>query len=117
MPKPSPEPSESSKPAAGATGSAVADLAPPRSAGARLFSFMFGRPLANWEGGEERIGPLTGVPVLGLDALSSASYGPEAALAILLPAGVLGLVYLPGIMAAIICLLAILENFNIRGVA
>jgi amino acid transporter len=69
---------------------------------------MFGRPLANWEGGEERIGPLTGVPVLGLDALSSASYGPEAALAILLPAGVLGLVYLPGIMAAIICLLAIL---------
>jgi amino acid transporter len=69
---------------------------------------LFGRPLANWEGGEQRIGPLTGVPVLGLDALSSASYGPEAALAILLPAGALGLVYLPGIMGAIILLLAIL---------
>jgi amino acid transporter len=74
----------------------------------RLFYLLFGRPLANWEGAAERIGPLSGVPILGLDALSSASYGPEAALAILLPAGALGLAYLPGIMAAIVCLLVIL---------
>jgi hypothetical protein len=35
----------------------------------------------------EQISPATGVPVLGLDALASASYGPEAALTILLPLG------------------------------
>jgi amino acid transporter len=69
---------------------------------------LFGRPLSNSEGSSESIGPLSGVPILGLDALSSASYGPEAALAILLPVGALGLVYLPGIMTAIVCLLAIL---------
>ena len=35
-------------------------------------------------GARDEIGPLTGVPVLGLDALSSAAYGPEAALTLLL---------------------------------
>jgi len=50
---------------------------------------------------------VSGVPVLGLDALSSAAYGPEAALAILIPAGVLGLEYLPAITAVILALLAI----------
>ena len=50
---------------------------------------------------------MSGVPVLGLDALSSAAYGPEAALAILIPAGVLGLEYLPAITAVILALLAI----------
>jgi hypothetical protein len=29
---------------------------------------------------DERVGPLAGVSVFGLDALSSAAYGPEAAL-------------------------------------
>lgn len=47
------------------------------------------------------------MPVLGLDALSSAAYGPEAALAILIPAGLLGLQYLPAITAVILALLAI----------
>jgi amino acid transporter len=108
MPKPTPEQTETLKPAPHDSGSETAVLAPPRSLSSRLFYFLFGRPLANWEGGSEQIGPLTGVPILGLDALSSASYGPEAALAILLPAGALGLVYLPGIMGAIICLMAIL---------
>jgi hypothetical protein len=32
-------------------------------------------------------GPVQGIPVLGLDALASASYGPEAALTILLVIG------------------------------
>ncbi|WP_425171014.1 APC family permease [Legionella sp.] len=36
---------------------------------------------------------MTGVPALGLDALSSTAYGPEAALTILLPLGVVGLNY------------------------
>jgi len=51
---------------------------------------------------------LTGVPVLGLDALSSASYGPEAALAVLIPAGVLGLELMPAIIGLIVVLLAML---------
>jgi amino acid transporter len=74
----------------------------------RLFYILFGRPLANSEAVSQRIGPLRGVPILGLDALGSASYGPEAALAILIPAGAIGLAYVQGIMGAIICLLAIL---------
>jgi amino acid transporter len=72
-----------------------------------IFSSLFGRPLATSESREQEIGVLSGVPVLGLDALSSAAYGPEAALAILIPAGVLGLAYLPAITAVILALLAI----------
>jgi hypothetical protein len=73
-----------------------------------IVSALFGRPLATSESRQQEIGVLTGVPVLGLDALSSASYGPEAALAILIPAGVLGLEYMPAIIAVILVLLAML---------
>jgi amino acid transporter len=72
-----------------------------------IVSSLLGRPLATSESREQEIGVLSGVPVLGLDALSSAAYGPEAALAILIPAGVLGLEYLPAITAVILALLAI----------
>src|SRR5262245_32266610 len=48
---------------------------------------LFGRPLRSDEESDEQIGPLTGVPVLGLDAPASASYGPEAALTVLIVAG------------------------------
>ena len=51
---------------------------------------------------------MTGVPVLGLDALSSASYGPEAALAVLIPAGILGLEFMPAVIGVILALLAML---------
>jgi len=51
---------------------------------------------------------VTGVPVLGLDALSSVAYGPEAALTILIPAGLVGLSFMPLIMVSIVVLLAIL---------
>jgi amino acid transporter len=51
---------------------------------------------------------VTGVPVLGLDALASTGYGPEAALTILAPLGVLGLRYLPLILLAIVVKLATL---------
>ena len=50
----------------------------------------------------------TGVPTLGLDALGSASYGPEAALSILLPVGAAGLSYIGPISLVILVLLAIL---------
>jgi amino acid transporter len=73
-----------------------------------IISALLGRPLATSESRKQEIGVLTGVPLLGLDALSSASYGPEAALAILIPAGLLGLAYMPAIIAAILVLLAML---------
>lgn len=44
-----------------------------------IISTLLGRPLATSESREQEIGVLSGVPVLGLDALSSAAYGPEAA--------------------------------------
>lgn len=73
-----------------------------------LMAKLFGRRLASWEAEHARIGVLRGVPVLGLDALSSAAYGPEAALTILIPLGAAGLRYIPGITAVILALLTIL---------
>ncbi len=72
-----------------------------------LTDVLFGRPLASSEDQEQRIGPLRGVPIFGLDALSSAAYGPEAALTILLPLGALGIPYLVPLSGAIILLLVI----------
>jgi hypothetical protein len=56
-----------------------------------LIDTILGRPLASNEAGEQRIGPAAGIPTFGLDALSSAAYGPEAALTVLLPLGAAGL--------------------------
>lgn len=67
---------------------------------------VLGRRLATHEKQKEKIGVLAGVPVLGLDALASAAYGPEAALVILLPLGAAGLVYMPWIVLAIIVLMS-----------
>jgi len=68
---------------------------------------LFGRPLASSEDEGQRITPLQGIPTFGLDALSSAAYGPEAALTILLPLGLLGVQYIVPLTAAIIALLVI----------
>ena len=68
---------------------------------------MFGRPLSSEEDAKEQIGPAAGVPVFGLDALSSAAYGPEAALTILIPLGLLGVAYILPISVTIIVLLSI----------
>src|SRR5258707_4914974 len=68
---------------------------------------LFGRPLASAEDEGQRITPLQGIPTFGLDALSSAAYGPEAALTILLPLGLLGAQYIVPLTAAIIALLVI----------
>lgn len=69
---------------------------------------IFGRRLASWETQREELGPLTGIPVLGLDGLSSAAYGPEAALAILIPLGIAGVAYLVPVTGAILLILGIL---------
>ena len=68
---------------------------------------LFGRPLATEEEKAERIGPLKGIPIFGLDALSSAAYGPEAALTLLIPLGMAGSVYVWPITIGIVVLLAI----------
>ena len=68
---------------------------------------LFGRRLATHEEETQRIGPAAGIPLLGLDALSSSAYGPEAALTVLLPLGALGVLYILPITAIIICLLLI----------
>ena len=56
-----------------------------------VLDFVLGRPLASEEDKDERVGSLPGVSVFGLDALSSAAYGPEAALTVLIPLGIAGL--------------------------
>jgi len=73
----------------------------------RVFTLLFGRPLATSEERAECIGPLAGIPVFGLDALSSAAYGPEAALTLLIPLGLLGVHYIVPVSAAIVTLLAV----------
>ncbi len=66
---------------------------------------LFGRPLRSDEEEAERIGMFTGVAVLGLDALASAAYGPEAALTVLIPLRSLAPLY---IVSITLCILALL---------
>ncbi len=73
----------------------------------RTFDLLFGRPLATSEERAEQIGPSAGLPIFGLDALSSAAYGPEAALTLLIPLGVAGVHHIVPVTIAIIILLVI----------
>jgi amino acid transporter len=72
-----------------------------------ILDALFGRPLATEEEKAERIGPLKGIPIFGLDALSSAAYGPEAALTLLIPLGMAGAAYVWPITVGIVVLLGI----------
>src|SRR6202453_569629 len=72
-----------------------------------FIDLLLGRPLATEEEKAERIGAVKGTPIFGLDALSSAAYGPEAALTLLIPLGMAGVAYILPITAAIVVLLAI----------
>src|SRR5499427_8654052 len=72
-----------------------------------FLDWLLGRRLSDQEEEHQRIGPLAGVPVLGLDALGSAAYGPEAALTLLLPLGAAGLGFIGPITALIIVLLLV----------
>lgn len=66
---------------------------------------LIGKPLASVESEGQKIGVWTGLPILGLDGLSSAAYGPEAAMTILLPLGSLSLSYIGPVMLIIILVL------------
>ena len=72
-----------------------------------LLDLVVGKPIKTSEERAEQIGPAQGIPIFGLDGLSSAAYGPEAALTLLLPLGLLGVRYIVPISAAIITLLII----------
>jgi amino acid transporter len=70
--------------------------------------FLLGRRLANTESRTRKIGALEAVPAMGLDALGSSAYGPEAALTALMPLGAAAVYYVGWLMTPIVLLLAIL---------
>src|ERR1700686_4748945 len=72
-----------------------------------ILDLVVGKPIKTSDERAEQIGPAQGIPIFGLDALSSAAYGPEAALSLLIPLGLLGIRYIVPISAAIITLLVI----------
>src|SRR5665213_1995154 len=72
-----------------------------------LLDLIVGKPLKTSDERAEQIGPAEGSPIFGLDALSSAAYGPEAALSLLIPLGLLGVRYIVPVSSAIIALLVI----------
>ena len=72
-----------------------------------ILDLFLGRPLASDEARAECVGAAAGIPIFGLDALSSAAYGPEAALTLLIPLGAAGIAYIVPISTSIIVLLAI----------
>ena len=72
-----------------------------------ILDVVVGKPIRTTDERAEQIGPAQGIPIFGLDALSSAAYGPEAALSLLIPLGLLGVRYIIPVSAAIITLLVI----------
>ena len=75
---------------------------------ASLAQLVLGRPLANREDRARKINAIEGVGAMGLDALASSAYGPEAALTILAPVGALGVAKIGWVMTPIVVLLVLL---------
>src|SRR6202142_297919 len=91
----------------------------------KFFDVLFGKPLASSDAQHEHIGVAAGGPIFGLgvgasgrgggvaifglDGLTSAAYGPEAAMTLLIPLGLYGVQhYLLPIFGYILTLLTIL---------
>lgn len=75
----------------------------------RLPDLLFGKPLATSDEHNKHIGIAAGIPIFGLDGLTSAAYGPEQTMALLIPLGLLGVQqHLLPIFGAILILLTIL---------
>ena len=72
-----------------------------------LTDVLIGRPLATSEERAEHIGVAAGIPIFGLDALTSAAYGPEAAMTLLIPLGLSGIHYIVPVISSILILLVI----------
>lgn len=77
-----------------------------------LVEFLVGPRLPSAEAQREEVGPASGVAILGLDALASAAYGPEAALTVLIPAGALATAYItPILLLVVVILLALFLSY------
>ena len=72
-----------------------------------ILDLIVGKPIKTSDERAEQIGPVQGIPIFGLDGLSSAAYGPEAALTLLIPLGLVGVRYIVPVSSAIITLLVI----------
>jgi amino acid transporter len=72
-----------------------------------FLDILLGKPVATSDERAEQIGSSAGIPIFGLDALSSAAYGPEAALTLLIGLGAAGVRYIVPITLCIIVLLTI----------
>jgi amino acid transporter len=72
-----------------------------------LTDSIIGKPLATSEERAEQIGVAAGIPIFGLDALTSAAYGPEAAMTLLIPLGLPGVHYIVPVISSILLLLVI----------
>ncbi len=72
-----------------------------------LTDSIIGKPLATSDERAEHIGVSAGIPIFGLDALTSAAYGPEAAMTLLIPLGLAGTHYIVPVISAILILLVI----------
>ena len=73
-----------------------------------LLDTILGKHLASSEEEGQKIGVWAGIPILGLDGLSSSAYGPEAAMTVLISLGAYGLNYIGPIILVILLLLTIL---------
>src|SRR6202171_2446725 len=82
-----------------------------------ILDAIIGKPIKTSDERAEQIGVREGIPIFGLDALSSAAYGPEAALSLLIPLGILGIHYIVPISAAIITLLIIVYFSYLQTIA
>ncbi len=75
----------------------------------KVSDLLFGKPLASSDAHNEHIGVAAGIPIFGLDGLTSAAYGPEQAMMLLIPLGMAGVQqHLLPIFGAILVLLTIL---------
>lgn len=72
----------------------------------RIVDIPFGRALKTADARAQEITPLRGIPLLGLDALSSAGYGPEALLTVLLQLGAGALSYVVPLTIVIVMVLS-----------
>src|SRR5271156_1560590 len=72
-----------------------------------VLDIVLGKRLSTMDERAEQIGTSAGIPIFGLDALSSAAYGPEAALTLLIPLGAAGIAHIVPVSASIIVLLTI----------
>ena len=74
-----------------------------------VFDVVIGKPLATSNEAHEHIGVAAGIPIFGLDGLTSAAYGPEAAMSLLIPLGYFGVQhYLLPVFSCILALLVII---------